>query len=477
MSKMNRNSEEFQSRNEFAQAQDLGFDAEPSTKVNRVLHLDMPGLAHAPSYWASNAGEEVKTSGELESRQHTAVAIIGAGFTGLSCAYHLAKNHGVKATVLEANKVGWGASGRNGGFSMICVGKDEYAETLARLDTEEARKHFHVGLDAVKTVEEIIRDNSIEVDRSESGWINIAHKKSRISDLKETKRLLKEGFGYNAEYIDVGELRRTLIDSSEACGALIYPDGFGLNPLKYARGIARAAIEHGATIHDKSPVLGWTKEGGKHILRTPRGVLVADQVVIATAGYTLDTLNPWLAGRVLPAISNIIVTRPLTLTEQHLAGLRTTKMVSDTRKLVFYYRLLPDGRLLFGARGGIQDEGSQNQKAYEWLTRRMIDMFPSLAAIKVDYFWRGWVCLSRDKNPHMGATDDPTVHYSIAYMGNGVSLASYFGRLVAARIAEKPEEPKISLFSDPLPRFELPALREASLRAAYVYYGIKDRYL
>lgn len=458
-------------------SKNLGFDAEPDTNVDRVLRLDMPGLAHAPSYWAANAGEEVDTSGELETRQHTSVAIIGAGFTGLSCAYHLAKKHGIKATVLEANKVGWGASGRNGGFSMICVGKDEYAETLARLDVEEARQHFHVGIDAVKTVEEIVKDNNIEVDRSESGWINIAHKKSRIADLKETKRLLKEGFGYETEYIDGGELRRTLIDSSEACGALIYPDGFGLNPLKYARGIARAAIKHGATIHDKSPVLSWTKEGGKHILRTPKGVLVADQVVIATAGYTLDAMNPWLSGRILPAISNIAVTRPLTPAEQQLAGLRTTQMVSDTRKLVFYYRLLPDGRLLFGARGGIRDEGNLNHKAYEWLTQRMVDMFPSLASVKIDYFWRGWVCLSRDKNPHMGTTDDPTVHYSIAYMGNGVSLASHFGRLVAGRVAGKPEEPKITLFRDPLPKFELPSLREASLRAAYVYYGIKDRFL
>jgi glycine/D-amino acid oxidase-like deaminating enzyme len=456
---------------------DLGFNAEPTTKVSCPLRLDRPGLDHAPSFWAATAGEEVATSNELMSRKETSVAIIGGGFTGLSCAYHLAKKFGIKATVLEANKVGWGASGRNGGFAMICVGKDDYADTVAQYGLEEAKQQFDVGFCAVKTVEDIVRENNIDVERAEYGWINIAHKASRIDGLKATQRLLKKSFDYDTEFVDEQSLRQDLIGSTEAHGGLIYPDGFGLHPLKYARGMAKAAMDHGATIHDQSPVLSWTKEGGRHVLRTPRGTLVADHVVIATAGYTLDSMNPWLAGRVLSAISNIAVTRPLTPEEQIRAGLKTTMMVSDTRKLVFYYRLLPDGRLLFGARGGIRDDGSQNKQAYDWLIKRMVDMFPSLASVKVEYFWRGWVCLSRDKHPHMGTTDDPTVHYSIAYMGNGVALASHFGRLVAAQIAGQPEAPKITLFKKTLPRFELPSLRETQLRAAYAYYGIKDRFL
>lgn len=456
---------------------DLGFNAEPTTKVSSPIRLEMPGLEHAPSYWAATAGEEVSTSNQLTSRSQTSVAIIGGGFTGLSCAYYLAKKHGIKATVLEANKVGWGASGRNGGFAMICVGKDDYADTVAQYGLEEAKQQFDVGFSAIKTVEDIVRENMIDVECAETGWINIAHKTSRIDGLKSTQRLLKESFNYETEFVDEKTLRQNYVGSTEGYGGLIYPDGFGLHPLKYARGMAKAAIDHGATIHDQSPVLNWTKEGGRHVLTTPEGTLVADHVVIATAGYTLDSLNPWMAGRVLSAISNIAVTRPLTPQEQIKAGLKTTMMVSDTRKLVFYYRLLPDGRLLFGARGGIRDEGSRNKQAYDWLIKRMVDMFPSLASVEVEYFWRGWVCLSRDKHPHMGVTDDPSVHYSIAYMGNGVALGSHFGRLVAAQVAGQPEEPNITLFRKQLPRFELPCLREAQLRAAYSYYGIKDQFL
>lgn len=457
-------------------AEMIRFDAEPKTTVARPLRLDEPGLPHAPSYWAATAGPEVATEALL-GRHETSVAIIGAGLTGLSCAYHLAKEHGIEATVLDANHIGWGASGRNGGFAMICVGKDEYADTLAKFDREEARKHFSVGLDAVKTVEKIVRENDIDVERSEDGWIAIAHKPSRMKELMATQKLLKDSFGYETQILTRDALRSRFIHSTEAHGAIIYPDGFGLHPMKYTRGLGKAAIKHGATVYSSSPVLSWTKERSKHILRTPNGVLVADTVLIATAGYTLDSMNPWLSGRVLSAISNIAVTRPLSKSEQLEAGLRTTMMVSDTRRLVFYYRLLPDGRFLFGARGGIKDEKEQNKKGYDWLTSRMIDMFPNMRGVDIDYFWRGWVCLSRDKNPHLGTTDDPTVHYSIAYIGNGVALSSYFGRLAAGRIAGRPHEPNISLLNTPLPRFEFPSLREASLKAAYAYYGVKDRFL
>jgi glycine/D-amino acid oxidase-like deaminating enzyme len=226
--------------------------------------------------------------------------------------------------------------------------------------------------------------------------------------------LLKDTFGYETAILGRTELRSKLIDSAEAYGAIVYPDGFGLHPLKYTRGIAEAAVRLGASIHSRSPVISWTKER-RHVLRTPNGELTADTVLIATAGYTLDSMNPWISGRILSAISNIAVTRPLSAAEQLHVGLRTTMMVSDTRRLVFYYRLLPDGRFLFGARGGIRDEKDQNRKAYEWLLARMTDMFPGLSRVDIDYFWRGWVCLSRDKNPHIGTTDDSTVHYSIGY--------------------------------------------------------------
>ena len=145
--------------------------------------------------------------------------------------------------------------------------------------------------------------------------------------------------------------------------------------------------------------------------------------------------------------------------------------------LLFYYRLLPQNRVLFGARGGIEDTPDGNRRQRQWLERRFAEMFPPLGRVESEYFWRGWVCLSRDKNPHVGSTDDGTVHYALAYMGSGVALATYCGRLLAGRLAGKADGDAGPLLGAPLPVFPFPALRRIYQRLAYSYYGFKDERL
>ncbi|MBX6324365.1 MAG: FAD-binding oxidoreductase, partial [Rhodospirillaceae bacterium] len=244
-------------------------------------------------------------------------------------------------------------------------------------------------------------------------------------------------------------------------------------PLRYGRGLARAAQRHGAVLHGLSPVTGWSRDGAVHLLATPGGTVRARQVVIATNGYTEETLSPALAGRLLPVLSSIVVTRPLSAAEQAAVNWRTALKIWDTRHLLFYYRRLPDGRVLFGARGGIEDTPAGREARRAWLQRRFADMFPPLAKVGVDYSWHGWVCLARDRNPHLASTEGGTVHYALAYAGTGVALATWCGRPLARRAAGQPADAG-PLLSAPLPRLPLPALRRIYQRIAYAACAIAD---
>src|SRR2546425_4722377 len=178
-----------------------------------------------------------------------------------------------------------------------------------------------------------------------------------VADLQERVRLYREVLGYpHVEFLDrPGIERDAYLRGAEASGALRTRNAFGLPPLKYVRGLAAAALRRGATLCERSPVVGWRREGSEHVLVTPRGAVRTRTVVMATNGYTPENLHPFFRGRVLPATSNIIVTRPLTAAEWRDVGMLTTQVYSDTRKLLFYWRRMPDDRLLFGGPAGVLD--------------------------------------------------------------------------------------------------------------------------
>jgi glycine/D-amino acid oxidase-like deaminating enzyme len=277
------------------------------------------------------------------------------------------------------------------------------------------------------------------------------------------------------QFLDKSELERRFLISKEAYGAVLYEEGFALHAMKYVRGLARAAQRAGAKLHGASPVQGWSRDGKRHILTTPGGKVVAKQVVIAGNGYTGDRLHPAIAGRLLPALSNIIVTRPLTEAERAQLNWSTTLPIYDTRNLVFYYRLLPDHRILFGARGGIEDTADSRAERKAWLQRRLADMFPILTGIEVTHFWNGWVCVPFDTTPHVGSADDNTVHYALGYVGVGVALATYCGKLLAHRLVGDDSFRPSPLLARPLPKFPFPALRRVYQRAMYALFELQDR--
>ena len=431
------------------------------------------GLDHLPSYWTATAGKIPEDDGPAQA--DTEVAIIGGGYTGLSCALFLAQHHGIRAMVLEANRPGWGCSGRNGGFARAAIGRYSYADMIAKWGRETARRWFGEGLSAVSTVRELVNDCAIECDLAEAGHLKIAHRPARAAALAQEAQLLQREFEYPAEFLPADRLRDEHIGGAEAHGALRFPDALAVHPLKLACGVLAAARRAGAKIHSSSPVLEWGKRNRDHELVTPHGTVRARRVVIATNGYTPEHLFPCLRGATLPVLSHIIVTRPMTPQEKQASGFVTGHVLTDTRHLLYYWRRLPDDRILFGGRGLITDSPDGRGRQRKFLLAELKRKLPALASIEVEHDWWGWVCLTADFLPHVyHAVDDPSVHYALGYQGSGVAYGLHAGKLIAARIAGNDTGMTIPSTSTPLPRFPLAALRRAGQRATYLWYRYRD---
>ncbi len=435
---------------------------------------------HPPSYWLATAGPEPGGIDPLPGDRTAEVAVIGGGYTGLAAAHRLAGHHGLETVVLEAHRIGWGASGRNGGFVSTALGKVPLETRIREWGLEAARQSIRVGVEAVETVRELIASEAIACEPQATGYVHVAHRPAQVPELRARCALYRDRLGYDAvEFLDRAALEQGgYLRGPSAHGAIRFGDAFGLHPMKYVRGLAAAARRRGAILHDRSPVLAWGREGGWHRLSTPGGTVRARRVVVATNGYTPERLHPFFAGRILPATSNIIVTRPLTDAEWSAAGMRTTQVYSDTRKLLFYWRRLPDGRMLFGGRAGLVNSDDALRRRRRWLEAQLGLKFPALASAGSEHFWYGTVCLSYDLTPHVGCADgDPTVIYALGYMGSGVAMATCCGGLAAELAAGKEIAMVTPLTAAGLRPFPLPFLRPLYLAGAYVLYGLKDRWL
>lgn len=440
-----------------------------------IIDPSRPGLDHVPSYWAASLPHSPELGAPLIGDREADIAIIGGGYTGLSTAYHLAKEYGLRAHVLEAHRIGWGCSGRNGGFASVGFGKSGPADWARRYGLTAAGDIFRQSREAVRLVRRILNEEAIDAEATPEGGLELAHRANRLPGMAAYAEDLARRFDFPIDILDKVRLQRDYLDSREAHGALLYGEGFALHALKYALGLAGAAQRRGAILHEASPVLAWSRDRGRHVLKTPQGNLRAERVVIAGNGYTGDRLHGVTRGRLLPVLSNIIVTRPLSEAEIAATHWRTQLKIWDSRNLLFYYRLLPDRRILFGARGGIEDSAASRAWHRAWLERRLGEMFPPLAGIGSEYFWNGWVCVTRDRSPHLGAVEAENVFYALGYIGNGVAPGTYCGRLLAERLAGRGEATRNPLLEEDLPRFPFPALRRLYQRAIYLGFALADR--
>ncbi len=434
------------------------------------------GLGHADSYWAATAGADPEDDGPLAGDRETRVAIIGGGYTGLSCALHLARDFGVNPVVLEANRCGWGCSGRNGSFARPALGRLKYADWIDRWGEVRSRALFAEAMAAIDTLRGLIRDGGIDCDVQPDGCLKIAHRANRVAVLERDHKVLREVFGHPSELLDRPAIEADHFKGEEAYAALRMVDSFALHPLKLAQGVLRMARGAGAVVQGGSPVTGWSKDASGHILHTPGGRLRAESVVLATNGYGPEHLHRCLASRLLPMLSNIIVTRPMTAAEKAACNLVTTDIMFDTRAMLNYFRRLPDDRLMLGNRGPITADPAVMTAHREVLLGNLKRKFPALKEMTVDYFWGGWVAVTRDMMPHVHqAEDDSTVHYALGYCGSGVSAALHAGRRLAERIGGGAAV--LALLDRPLPRIPLGALRRLVQRAMFSWYRFQDERL
>lgn len=397
-------------------------------------------------------------------------AIVGGGFTGLSAALELARR-GAGVTVLETHAPGWGASGRNGGF--CCLGGAAIGEsTIARRYGQAAADaFFDTERAAIDLVAETLDAHNIDADTHSDGEMLLAHRASATSSLAtEAAYLTRRGI---ANRLIAAE---ALADEGLAGpfhGGLHVSLGFALNPAKYVHGLARAAQDAGASICARSPVTAITREGGRFVLTTPGGRLTARRLIVATNGYSSEDVPKALAGRYLPLQSNIIVTRPLTTHERAAAGWTSDLMAYDTRRLLHYFRLLPDGRFLFGRRGALRAGPEAQKRMRATVLAHFHAMFPAWAHVEVPHFWSGFVNLAYDRMPHIAPLEGwEGAWAAMAYHGNGVSMGSWAGRQVARAALDGAPVP--AAMSRPLPRWPLGRARRLLLAPALGWYMLRD---
>jgi glycine/D-amino acid oxidase-like deaminating enzyme len=395
------------------------------------------------NYWLTTARMPSPDAGRpLPSRAD--VALIGAGFTGLSAARTLA-HRGARVAVLESETIGWGASSRNGG--MVLTGmKLGVNQLISMYGRDLTRRMYAASLQTVDCVEQIVGEEAIDCDFSRCGHLEVACKQKHFDDYARQVEVIAREFNHQLRVVQRNELS-TEIGSNIYYGGMVDEVSAALNPARYVAGLGRAAMKAGAEIFEHTLVEGLQRESSQGEagwkIATSRGPLWAREVFVATSGYT-GKATPALQKRIIPIGSFIITTEILPEALARELSPRN-RMIYDSKNYLYYYRLTPDRRMLFGGRAAFFPETDQTiRRSAEILGRGMIEVYPQLRDAKIEYVWGGTLDFAFDIMPHAGQLEG--MYYAVGYAGHGVAMATYQGQKMAELIlGDKPENPFVGI--------------------------------
>ncbi|MDP8099909.1 NAD(P)/FAD-dependent oxidoreductase [Pasteurella atlantica] len=422
---------------------------------------------HKKTYYSDTANIQFKFT-HLSQNQTADVCIIGAGFTGLSTALELAEQ-GKSVIVLDGARVGFGASGRSGGQAIN--GFEEGVESYIReLGLEKTRKIWDMSLEALDIIQERIKKYNIQCDWQQ-GYATLALNERRMEELELSRKIVRDIFDYKYSQIWNKQQLQQHLNSDIYHGALYDSLSGHLHPLNYCLGLAKACQDLGVQIYEHSPVIALDVTTSKITVKTDKATVIAQDVVLATNAYISglsDKIHFGIANKILPVESFIIATEPL---EQKVADniINNGMSVCDSNYLLNYYRLSADNRLLFGS------DSSNNTDMIVKMRKNMLNVFPHLESVKIDYGWGGPIDMTLNSAPHFGRIQ-PNLYFAQGFSGHGVALTGLAGRIISEAICGNDE--RLAIFE----QLNVPSLwggklvKKAALYVGMRYYRFLDKF-